>query len=109
MEKYKRIKIALLSFALCGISAFSQKEYKAYVVSNAHFDTQWNWDVQTSINQYVRNTVDRNFFLFENYPDYIFNFEGGVKYSWIKEYYPGKYKKVKEYIHHPPQISLAKY
>jgi len=99
MEKYKRIKIALLSFALCGISAFSQKEYKAYVVSNAHFDTQWNWDVQTSINQYVRNTVDRNFFLFENYPDYIFNFEGGVKYSWIKEYYPEKYKKVKEYIH----------
>ena len=25
------------------------KKYRAYLVSNAHFDTQWRWDVQRSI------------------------------------------------------------
>jgi len=99
MKKNKVIKAVFLSLALFGLSAFAQKNYKAYVVSNAHFDTQWNWDVQTSINQFVRNTVDRNFLLFEKYPDYVFNFEGGIKYKWIKEYYPDKYQKVKEYVH----------
>lgn len=98
MKTNKLIKTALLSFVFCALSAYSQKGYKAYVVSNAHFDTQWNWDVQTSINQYVRNTLDQNFFLFEKYPDYVFNFEGGIKYKWMKEYYPEKYIRLKEYI-----------
>ena len=98
MKKNKVIKAVFLSLALYGLSAFAQKNYKAYVVSNAHFDTQWNWDVQTSINQYVPNTLDQNFFLFEKYPDYVFNFEGGIKYKWMKEYYPDKYKRLKEYI-----------
>jgi len=99
MKKDKVIKAVFLSLALYGLSAFAQKNYKAYVVSNAHFDTQWNWDVQTSINQFVRHTVDRNFLLFEKYPDYVFNFEGGIKYKWIKEYYPDKFQKLKEYVH----------
>jgi len=98
MKSNKLIMVALLSFALCGVPAFAQKEYKAYLVSNAHFDTQWNWDVQTSIDKYVRNTLDRNFLLFENYPDYVFNFEGGIKYKWMKEYYPDKFEKVKDYV-----------
>lgn len=68
------------------------------LVSNAHFDTQWNWDVQTSISKFIPNTMRRNFFLLERYPDYIFNFEGAVKYSWMKEYYPREYELVKEWI-----------
>jgi alpha-mannosidase len=92
------VKVVFLSFALCGLSIFAQKPYKAYLVSNAHFDTQWNWDVQASISEYVRHTMDRNFLLFDKYPDYVFNFEGGIKYKWMKEYYPEKFKRVKEYI-----------
>ena len=61
---------------------------KIYVVSNAHLDTQWNWDIQTTIRDYVSKTLDRNLTLLELYPNYLFNFEGGVKYSWMKEYYP---------------------
>ncbi len=71
---------------------------KIYVVSNAHLDTQWNWDIQTTIRDYVSKTLDRNLTLLELYPNYLFNFEGGVKYSWMKEYYPIQYAKVKEYI-----------
>jgi len=75
-----------------------QKEGTVYMVSNAHFDTQWNWTVQTSISEYLRNTINQNLELFEMYPGYVFNFEGGVKYSWMKEYYPVQYEKVKEYV-----------
>jgi len=99
MKTNKILKVALLSFALCGTAVNAQKEYKAYLVSDAHLDTQWNWDIQTTINDYVRHTMDRNLLLFEKYPNYIFNFEGGIKYKWMKEYYPEQYAKVKEYIH----------
>ncbi|MDE6339504.1 MAG: alpha-mannosidase, partial [Muribaculaceae bacterium] len=70
----------------------------AYTVSNAHLDTQWNWDVQATIRDHIRNTLTQNLFLMEYYPDYIFNFEGGVKYAWMKEYYPREYEMMKDYI-----------
>ena len=34
----------------------SEKKAKAYMVADAHLDTQWNWDVQTTIKEYVWNT-----------------------------------------------------
>lgn len=70
----------------------------AYLVSDAHLDTQWNWDLQTTIRDYVWNTVNRNLNLFDKYPEYIFNFEGGIKYAWMKEYYPREYELVKKRI-----------
>lgn len=75
-----------------------QPRSKAYMVSNAHLDTQWNWDVQTTISKYIWNTVNQNLFLINQFPDYIFNFEGGIKYAWMKEYYPREYELVKEQI-----------
>lgn len=32
------------------------------MVADAHLDTQWNWDVQTTIKEYVWNTLSRNLF-----------------------------------------------
>lgn len=96
--KQKTVLIVLFAlFAAC-FQIQSQKKPKAYIVSNAHFDTQWNWDVQTSIDQYIFNTIDQNLFLLEKYPDYIFNFEGGIKYAWMKEYYPNHYERMKKFI-----------
>ena len=56
---------------------------KAYLVADAHLDTQWNWDVQTTIKEYVWNTINQNLKLLEQYPNYVFNFEGAVKYAWM--------------------------
>ena len=64
------------------------KEKTLHMVASAHFDTQWSWTVQTSINNYLLNTLHDNFALLDKYPDYIFNFESAIKYMWIKEYYP---------------------
>ena len=71
---------------------------KAYLVADAHLDTQWNWDVQTTIRDYVWKTMTQNLYLLKTYPDYIFNFEGGIKYWWMKEYYPREYEEVKKYV-----------
>lgn len=76
----------------------AEKGAKVYAVANAHLDTQWNWDVQTTIKEYVWNTLNQNLLLLNRYPHYIFNFEGGVKYAWMKEFYPREYEQMKEYI-----------
>ncbi len=93
---------ALSILSAAGGSAVAQEaaaqKPKAYLVSDDHLDTQWNWDIQTTIKEYVWNTINQNLFLLEKYPNYVFNFEGGVKYAWMKEYYPREYERMKQYI-----------
>lgn len=94
--------ISTLAVTPCTLSAQTpaqpEQKAKAYMVADAHLDTQWNWDVQTTIKEYVWNTLNQNLLLLKQYPNYVFNFEGGVKYYWMKEYYPAEYEKMKEYI-----------
>ena len=92
----------ITTVAMAGLMAMSvgaqNKEMKAYMVADAHLDTQWNWDVQSTIRDHIRNTLSQNLLLFKQYPNYIFNFEGGVKYAWMKEYYPRMYEEMKQYV-----------
>ncbi|MCJ7448492.1 MAG: glycosyl hydrolase-related protein [Bacteroidales bacterium] len=74
------------------------KDKVLYTIGYAHLDTEWNWEYPTTINQYIRNTMEDNFKLFEKYPDYVFNFTGSRRYKMMKEYYPESYKKVADYI-----------
>ena len=79
-----KLHIAMLAatLLLSGGASYAQgnkqeKKAKAYMVADAHLDTQWNWDVQTTIKEYVWNTINQNLFLLKKYPNYVFNFEGG--------------------------------
>lgn len=98
----KKLIALSLAFIFCeGTDAQNnvpKEKAKAYMVSDAHLDTQWNWDIQTTINEYVWNTISQNLFLLKKYPNYVFNFEGGVKYAWMKEYYPEQYEEMKQFI-----------
>lgn len=69
-----------------------------HAVATAHLDTQWRWTIQTTINEYIPNTLKRNFELFEKYPGYNFSFEGAFRYMLAKEYYPQDYEKLKRYV-----------
>lgn len=71
---------------------------KLYTVANAHLDTQWNWTIQDTIRDCVKNTLEKNFDLIEKYPHYRMNFEGAFRYKLAKEYYPDLYEKLKGYI-----------
>lgn len=90
----------LLSLALAMPSPTSgQADQKTlFFISNSHLDTQWNWDVKTTINEYVRNTMEQNFTRLDKYPNLKFNFEGAIRYMWMKEYYPEQYAKLKTYV-----------
>ena len=74
------------------------KDKVLYTIGYAHLDTEWNWEYPTTINEYIKNTMEDNFRLLEKYPDYVFNFTGSRRYNMMKEYYPDSYKKVAEYI-----------
>lgn len=74
------------------------KDKVLYCVGYAHLDTQWRWDFPTTIDQYVRATLDDNFRLFDKHPGYTFNFTGSVRYEMMKEYYPDRYERLKSEI-----------
>ena len=91
----------ILVIAVCMMAAVSvtaQEKPVVYMVPNAHMDTQWRWDFQRTIGEFIPNTLLQNFSLFEQYPDYIFNFEGADKYDWVKEYYPDLFEKLRGYV-----------
>ena len=64
------------------------KDPTLYVVGYAHLDTEWRWEYPQVINEYIRNTMEDNFRLFEKYPHYVFNFSGANRYRFMKEYFP---------------------
>lgn len=91
--------LANLSYAQAKKQQYDiNNDHLLYTIGYAHLDTQWRWDYPTTINQYLKNTLEDNFKLFEKYPDYIFNFTGSRRYKMMKEYYPDMYKKMADYI-----------
>ena len=53
---YHSMKFKTTAMAcLMALSAQAQdgKTMKAYMVADAHLDTQWNWDVQSTIREHI--------------------------------------------------------
>lgn len=73
---------------------------KVYTIATAHLDTIWSWDFETTVREYIYNTIVDNMKLFNKYPYYRFNFEGAYRYELMEEYYPQLFacvrKKVQE-------------
>ncbi len=70
---------------------------KAYTVATAHLDTVWRWTLAKTIDEYLPDTLAKNFDLLEKYPSYRFNFEGAFRYEIISKFYPLAFNKIKEY------------
>ena len=69
---------------------------KIYTIATAHLDTVWSWDLEESIDWYIKDTFDQNFHLLKKYPTYKFNFEGAYRYELMEEYYPEQFQKMTE-------------
>lgn len=91
------VLLGVLMLLPCTLSAQADRN-TLFFISDSHLDTQWNWDVRTTIGEYVYNTMTQNFPLLDKYPNFNFNFEGAIKYMWMKEYYSLEYSKLKSYI-----------
>ena len=55
-------------------------------------------DLTHTIREYIPRILFQNLWMLERYPDYKFNFEGGIIYRWMKEYYPLHYARLQKYI-----------
>ena len=69
-----------------------------YLVGYTHLDTEWCWAYPQVIREFLPKTLRDNFKLFDEYPDYTFNFTGSNRYRLMKEYYPDDYARLKQYV-----------
>jgi len=104
--QFKRL---LLAGFLLPIVGFSQplerrakydisKERVLYTVGYTHLDSEYEWDYKTTVSEYLKNTMEENYRLFEKFPDYVFSFTGSRRYRLMNEYHPESFKKLRGYI-----------
>jgi alpha-mannosidase len=74
------------------------REPVLYTVGYAHLDTEWRWDYQETINDFIKATLDDNFRMLDKYKGYVFTFSGARRYKLMKDYYPERYDRLKKYI-----------
>jgi alpha-mannosidase len=101
MKIFLSLTIALAASATCSAIVplpAQTPDRTLYVVGTAHLDTQWRWTIQKTVTDYIPATLRMNLAYFDEYPDYIFSFEGSIRYILAKEYYPDLYAKMKERI-----------
>ena len=102
--KHVRAVVSALSAAVATMGLQAQvmqapditKQPTLYVVPYAHLDTQWRWDFQQTISEYLLKTLRTNFYYIDKYPDYVFNWTGANRYRLMKEYYPSDYERLKQ-------------
>lgn len=70
---------------------------RIYTVATSHLDTVWRWELPKTINEFLPDTLEKNFALLEKYPHYRFNFEGAFRYELIEEYYPEAFRQIQAY------------
>ena len=73
-------------------------ENKIFTVATSHLDTVWRWNLAKTINEFIPDTIEKNFDLINRYPNYRMNFEGAYRYELIEEYYPKAFEELKEHI-----------
>jgi len=103
-----RRSIAVISLATWSLAApaetvptrhqSNEPERRLYTVGYAHLDTQWRWGYPRVISRYIPNTMWDNFMLFEEHPNYIFNFTGGNRYRFMQEYYPKGFEELRHWV-----------
>jgi alpha-mannosidase len=94
-----KLLVALIALAVAVTEVATQAQKRTlYLVATAHLDTQWNWTVQDTIRQFVPNTFYTNFKYLDQYPDYVFSWEGAIHYMWFKEYHPDDWPKLQQYV-----------
>lgn len=98
IHKFRHLAALLLALASTTTVSAQANVPTMFFIPDSHLDTQWNWDVRTTIGDYLKKTMTENFALLDKYPNFYFNYEGAIKYMWMKEYYPDLYAKLKTYI-----------
>ncbi len=103
------VTLLFSSFGIISTASTEDNVKKHYMIADTHLDTVWLWDLETTITEFLRNTLTGgeesstkihpgNLTLMEKYPEYRFSFEGAYRYELIKEYYPEEWEKIKAFV-----------
>jgi alpha-mannosidase len=69
-----------------------------FIVPYSHLDDIWRWSYPQTIRDFLKNTLDENFAAFEDYPHFVLNWSGASRYAMMREYYPERYEKLKQWV-----------
>ncbi len=69
-----------------------------YMVAVSHLDTQWFWTVQTTIERFIPRTFAEVFDAFDRFPNFVFGWEGTIRYKFLREYYPDLWARLLVYV-----------
>lgn len=96
----KKVISVLLAFLMLTsvVLPVSAADKTIYAVSTAHLDTVWSWELEKTLADYLPRTFYENFELFEEFPNYQFNFEGAYRYQLLEEYYPELFAQIRGYV-----------
>lgn len=67
------------------------------VAGQSHIDTAWLWPLRETHRKCGR-TFSTVLDLLDRYPDFVFICSQPVQYQWMREMYPGLYKRIKKYV-----------
>ena len=67
------------------------------IIGHSHMDTAWLWPVTETIRKCAR-TYSKALSVMENYPDYYFIQSSALHLSWMKDYYPDIFERIKERV-----------
>jgi len=73
------------------------KEFKVYLIGNAHIDIAWLWRKSETV-EVARNTYKTVVQNMKEYPELIYAQSQALTYKWIEEKYPDLFNKIKERI-----------
>ena len=73
------------------------KEFKVYLVANAHIDIAWLWRMRETV-LVARNTYDTVLKNMEEYPELHYAQSQALTYEWIETSYPEIFERIKEKV-----------
>ncbi len=68
-----------------------------YGVGYGHLDVAWRWSTNEGINK-MRNTVIKQLYNMEKYPDFKYSMDNIAEYEWMEIYYPELFSQIQKRV-----------
>ena len=82
------------SYQIAGPLQEYAKEFKVYLIGNAHIDIAWLWRIAETV-MVARNTYDTVIENIKEYPELHYAQSQALTYDWIEQQYPELFEKIK--------------
>ncbi len=83
------------SYQLAGPLKEYAKEFKVFLIGNAHIDIAWLWRMAETV-VVARNTYDTVIENIKEYPELHYAQSQALTYEWIEQKYPDLFEKIKQ-------------